>query len=84
MLTFMTLGVEVSKSLPTVPYIRSNDLWFFGCTAFIFCSLAEFAFVNTLWRYGYVDSSALLLSNPKWEYIRGIPANLYIHIASKI
>ncbi|XKL69249.1 hypothetical protein PGB90_007018 [Kerria lacca] len=52
MLTFIALGVEVSKSLPSVSYIRSSDLWFFGCTIFIFCSLAEFAFVNTLWRYG--------------------------------
>lgn len=52
LLTFIVLGVEVSRSLPTVPYVRSNDLWFFGCTAFIFCSLAEFAFVNSLWRYG--------------------------------
>ncbi len=55
MLTFIALGIEVSKSLPTVPYMRSNDLWFIGCTAFIFCSLAEFAFVNTIWRYGYYD-----------------------------
>ncbi|XP_065204871.1 pH-sensitive chloride channel 2-like [Planococcus citri] len=52
MLTFILLGVETSKSLPSKTYIRSNDVWFIGCTAFIFCALAEFAFANTIWRYG--------------------------------
>ncbi|XP_022176552.1 glycine receptor subunit alpha-4-like isoform X2 [Myzus persicae] len=52
MLTYFQLGVDTGSKLPNVSYIRSNDLWFIVCTAFIFLSLAEFAFVNTIWRYG--------------------------------
>ncbi|VVC24739.1 Neurotransmitter-gated ion-channel, conserved site,Gamma-aminobutyric acid A receptor/Glycine receptor [Cinara cedri] len=52
MLTYFQLGIETGSKLPNVSYIRSNDLWFIVCTAFIFLSLAEFAFVNTIWRYG--------------------------------
>ncbi|XP_050441538.1 pH-sensitive chloride channel 2-like [Adelges cooleyi] len=53
MLTFFQLGAETGSNLPNVSYIRSNDVWFIVCTAFIFLSLAEFAFVNMIWRYGH-------------------------------
>ncbi|XP_025420247.1 glycine receptor subunit alpha-4-like [Sipha flava] len=52
MLTYFQLGIDTGSKLPNVSYIRSNDLWFIVCTVFIFLSLAEFAFVNTIWRYG--------------------------------
>ncbi|XP_050523407.1 pH-sensitive chloride channel 2-like [Daktulosphaira vitifoliae] len=52
MLTYFQLGVETGSQLPNVSLIRSNDVWFIVCTAFIFLSLVEFALVNTIWRYG--------------------------------
>lgn len=33
-----------------VSYIKATEVWFIVCTAFIFGSLLEFAFVNTIWR----------------------------------
>lgn len=50
MLSFITLASGQSKSLPKVPYIKANEIWFLGCTMFIFASMAEFAFVNIIWR----------------------------------
>lgn len=50
MLTFITLATAQSKSLPKVSYIKVSEVWFLGCTGFIFSSLVEFAFVNTIWR----------------------------------
>lgn len=29
---------------------KASEIWFMGCTGFIFGSLVEFAFVNTIWR----------------------------------
>lgn len=46
MLTFWFVG----KTLPKVSYIKVSEVWFLGCTLFIFGSLLEFAFVNTIWR----------------------------------
>uniref|UniRef100_A0A8D8PXA3 Glycine receptor subunit alpha-3 n=2 Tax=Cacopsylla melanoneura TaxID=428564 RepID=A0A8D8PXA3_9HEMI len=66
MLTFFQLGIETGSSLPNVSYIRSNDVWFFVCTVFIFLSLAEFAFVNTIWRYG---DQKVRLKKPTSKYI---------------
>ncbi|KAI5701873.1 hypothetical protein M8J76_011355 [Diaphorina citri] len=66
MLTFFQLGIETGSSLPNVSYIRSNDVWFFACTVFIFLSLAEFAFVNTIWRYG---DQKVQLKKPTSKYI---------------
>lgn len=50
MLSFMTLSSSQSKTLPKVSYIKASEVWFIGCTFFIFGSLVEFAFVNTIWR----------------------------------
>lgn len=51
MLTFITLAVQVDRSLP-VSYNKASEIWFVGCCTFIFGSLVEFAFVNTIWRHG--------------------------------
>lgn len=50
MLTFITLASSQGKTLPKVSYIKASEIWFLGCTTFIFASLAEFAFVNIIWR----------------------------------
>uniref|UniRef100_A0A2M4BGD8 pH-sensitive chloride channel 2 n=1 Tax=Anopheles marajoara TaxID=58244 RepID=A0A2M4BGD8_9DIPT len=50
MLTFITLASAQGKTLPKVSYIKASEIWFLGCTGFIFGSLVEFAFVNTIWR----------------------------------
>ncbi|KAM8710500.1 hypothetical protein ACLKA7_017163 [Drosophila subpalustris] len=50
MLSFITLSSSQSKTLPKVSYIKVSEVWFIGCTFFIFGSLVEFAFVNTIWR----------------------------------
>nr|WOK84219.1 gamma-aminobutyric acid receptor subunit beta-1 protein [Thrips tabaci] len=51
MLTFITLAVQTDRSLP-VSYFKASEIWFVGCCTFIFGSLVEFAFVNTIWRQG--------------------------------
>ena len=50
MLTFITLATSQHKVLPKVNYIEASAIWFMGCMGFIFLSLVEFAFVNTIWR----------------------------------
>lgn len=50
MLTFITLASTQSKNLPKVSYIKASEIWFLGITVFIFLSMAEFAFVNIIWR----------------------------------
>ncbi|XP_072382710.1 pH-sensitive chloride channel 2-like isoform X2 [Diabrotica undecimpunctata] len=50
MLAFITLNANLSKNLPKVSYIKLSEIWFLACTSFIFFSLAEFAFVNVIWR----------------------------------
>lgn len=50
MLTFITLASAQGKTLPKVSYIKMSEVWFLGCCFFIFGSLVEFAFVNTIWR----------------------------------
>ncbi|XP_030380971.1 glycine receptor subunit alpha-4 [Scaptodrosophila lebanonensis] len=50
MLTFITLASAQGKTLPKVSYIKVSEVWFLGCTIFIFGSLVEFAFVNSIWR----------------------------------
>uniref|UniRef100_U5EYU4 pH-sensitive chloride channel 2 n=1 Tax=Corethrella appendiculata TaxID=1370023 RepID=U5EYU4_9DIPT len=50
LLTFITLASAQGKTLPKVSYIKASEIWFLGCTGFIFGSLVEFAFVNTIWR----------------------------------
>ncbi|XP_019880945.1 pH-sensitive chloride channel 2 isoform X2 [Aethina tumida] len=50
MLAFITLNGGLTKNLPKVSYIKASEIWFLGCACFIFCSMAEFAFVNVIWR----------------------------------
>lgn len=50
MLTFITLATAQGKTLPKVSYIKVSEVWFLGCCFFIFGTLVEFAFVNTIWR----------------------------------
>ncbi|KAF5280509.1 hypothetical protein FQA39_LY18031 [Lamprigera yunnana] len=50
MLAFITLAQGQSRSLPRVSYIKASEIWFLGCTVFIFLSMVEFAFVNIIWR----------------------------------
>ncbi|XP_023035345.1 pH-sensitive chloride channel 2 [Drosophila willistoni] len=50
LLTFITLASAQGKTLPKVSYIKVSEVWFLGCTLFIFGSMVEFAFVNTIWR----------------------------------
>lgn len=50
MLSFITLASAQENNLPKVSYIKVSEVWFLGCTCFIFGSLVEFAFVNTIWR----------------------------------
>ncbi|XP_063231516.1 pH-sensitive chloride channel 2-like [Bacillus rossius redtenbacheri] len=50
MLTFITLTRNMGSALPKVSYIKATEIWFIVCTGFIFGSLVEFAFVNTIWR----------------------------------
>lgn len=50
MLTFITLTRNSGSPLPKVSYIKATEIWFMVCTGFIFGSLVEFAFVNTIWR----------------------------------
>jgi hypothetical protein len=50
MLSFITLSSAQNKILPKVSYIKASEIWSMVCTAFIFGSLLEFAFVNVIWR----------------------------------
>nr|XP_012220553.1 PREDICTED: kinesin-like protein KIF19 [Linepithema humile] len=49
-LAFMTLASKVENSLPKVSYIKASEIWFLGCTVFLFAAMVEFAFVNTIYR----------------------------------
>lgn len=49
-LAFMTLASKVENSLPKVSYIKASEIWFLGCTIFLFAAMVEFAFVNTIYR----------------------------------
>lgn len=50
MLTFITLTLSQENNLSKVSYVTLSEVWFLVCTFFIFASLMEFAFVNTIWR----------------------------------
>ncbi|XP_032596387.1 pH-sensitive chloride channel 2 [Drosophila grimshawi] len=50
LLSFITLSLSQENSLSKVSYVTMSEVWFLVCTAFIFGSLMEFAFVNTIWR----------------------------------
>lgn len=50
LLTFITLSLSQENNLSKVSYVTMSEVWFLVCTFFIFGSLMEFAFVNTIWR----------------------------------
>ncbi|XP_044272737.1 pH-sensitive chloride channel 2-like [Tribolium madens] len=62
---FITLHLGISKDIPKVSYIKASDIWFLGISCFIFFSLAEFAFVNVIWR----RKKIVELKKPKQKYI---------------
>jgi len=57
-LAFMTLASKVENLLPKVSSIKASEIWFLGCTLFLFAALVEFAFVNTIYRRKYVTFSS--------------------------
>ncbi|XP_075155662.1 pH-sensitive chloride channel 2-like [Haematobia irritans] len=65
MLSFITLASSQENNLPKVSYIKVSEVWFLGCTVFIFGSLVEFAFVNTIWR----RSHSVEVKKMKGKYI---------------
>ncbi|XP_076052270.1 pH-sensitive chloride channel 2-like [Oratosquilla oratoria] len=50
LLTFVTMTSNAKGALPKVPYVKVLDWWFLAGILFIFCSLIEYAFVNTIHR----------------------------------
>ncbi|XP_014096652.2 pH-sensitive chloride channel 2 isoform X1 [Bactrocera oleae] len=50
MLSLFTLTSNYEKKFERKNHAQFFDVWFFSCTFFIFGSLMEFAFVNTIWR----------------------------------
>ncbi|XP_034488175.1 glycine receptor subunit alpha-4 [Drosophila innubila] len=50
LLSFITLSLSQENNLSKVSYVTMSEVWFLVCTFFIFGSLMEFAFVNTIWR----------------------------------
>lgn len=50
LLSFITLSLSQENNLSKVSYVTMSEVWFLVCTFFIFGSLIEFAFVNTIWR----------------------------------
>ncbi|XP_011187055.2 pH-sensitive chloride channel 2 [Zeugodacus cucurbitae] len=50
MLSLFTLTSYYEKKYEGKSHAEFFEIWFFGCTFFIFGSLMEFAFVNTIWR----------------------------------
>uniref|UniRef100_A0A914R9N7 Neurotransmitter-gated ion-channel transmembrane domain-containing protein n=1 Tax=Parascaris equorum TaxID=6256 RepID=A0A914R9N7_PAREQ len=50
MLSLTTLGNGLRYGLPQVSYAKAIDFWFGGCMLFVFCSLLEFAVVNSYMR----------------------------------
>ncbi|XP_063226527.1 glycine receptor subunit alpha-2-like [Bacillus rossius redtenbacheri] len=40
----------IQSGLPQVSYVKAIDVWMGTCSAFVFCALLEFTFVNYMWR----------------------------------
>lgn len=62
MLTFILLDVT-GKSVPRTSQFMANDLWALMCNAFMFLSLAEFAFVNSIDRKEGYDLFPIVFTN---------------------
>ncbi|VDK50005.1 unnamed protein product [Anisakis simplex] len=50
MLSLTTLGNGLRYGLPQVSYAKAIDYWFGACMCFVFCSLLQFAVVNSYMR----------------------------------
>ncbi|XP_069992880.1 glycine receptor subunit alpha-2 isoform X1 [Penaeus vannamei] len=50
LLTVSSKSSGIQAGLPQVSYVKAIDVWMGACTAFVFCALLEFTFVNYLWR----------------------------------
>ncbi|KAH8294959.1 hypothetical protein KR018_004737 [Drosophila ironensis] len=50
LLSFITLSLSQEANLSKTGYVTMSEVWFLVCTVFIFGSLVEFAFVNTIFR----------------------------------
>ncbi|EDV42044.2 uncharacterized protein Dana_GF17199 [Drosophila ananassae] len=50
LLSFITLSLSQEANLSKTGYVTMSEVWFLVCTIFIFGSLVEFAFVNTIFR----------------------------------
>ncbi|CAH1395908.1 unnamed protein product [Nezara viridula] len=71
MLTFILLDVT-GKSVPRTSQFMANDLWAFICNAFMFLSLAEFAFVNSIDRKKGVEKVHLKKLSSKYILRGGV------------
>lgn len=71
MLTFILLDVT-GKSVPRTSQFMANDLWALICNAFMFLSLAEFAFVNSIDRKQGVDKVHLKKLSSKYILRGGV------------
>lgn len=52
LLSLSTLGNGLRYGLPQLSYAKAIDFWFGACLFFVFCSLLEFAIVNTVVQTG--------------------------------
>ena len=59
-LTFINLHKNINDKVSKVQYIKYIDIWFMTSTIFIFCSLLEFALVNSIVRGRYPISNGIL------------------------
>ncbi|XP_066905916.1 glycine receptor subunit beta-type 4 isoform X2 [Halyomorpha halys] len=50
LLAVSSQSAGIQSGLPQVSYVKAIDVWMGTCTAFVFCALLEFTFVNYKWR----------------------------------
>lgn len=78
-LAFMTLASKVENSLPKVSYIKASEIWFLGCTIFLFAAMVEFAFVNTIYRRKYVFLPIYPLSSVAYNFLYAKLKNFFFN-----